>query len=170
VNAKELYLAWVRSNYPQQYISALRKVASKPRSLGGLGDDLTASFISPDVQTMVDTSQVSPDVTAAIDNATQTSGAASVFDSITNALSNVAQTYLQTSAQQNLLSVNTQRARQGLPPLTANGVPVTAASLAPANSSIYMLERRIAGAVSPNFLIFGGLALVGFLMLGRRRA
>jgi hypothetical protein len=170
MNARELYLAWLRTNYPLQYIAALRKITNKPRSLGGLGDDLTASFSSPDMSQIVSETQVSPDVTSAVNAAVSAQGSDSVFNSIANAVSNIATTYLQTSAQSRLLDINTQRARQGLAPLMANGMPVTAQTLAPANSTIYRLERSIAGSVGSNTLLFagvGGLAL--FMLLGRRR-
>jgi hypothetical protein len=47
MNAKALYLSWLRQTAPELYTAALRKVAGKPRGLGGLGDDLVSRMCRP---------------------------------------------------------------------------------------------------------------------------
>lgn len=62
MNNRELYLAWVRSNAPQAYLQALRKISGKARGLGGLGDDLLQNAIGPDASASVGDSRIPPDV------------------------------------------------------------------------------------------------------------
>lgn len=211
MNAQQLYLAWVRSQYPQVYTAALRVVTGKPRTLGGLDNDLLQQAIAPSINTFLgddstvfDTSggtttdfsstpdafsagntdplqavnltpitfdptsvQLSPSVSNTL--AQQASSGTDVFSNIADAVAKVATTYIGASAQANLLSVNTQRARQGLPPLAANGRPVTSNMLAPTSASIAAMERAIAGAATPtNMMVIGGVLLLGFLVLGRK--
>lgn len=168
MNAKELYLAWLRTNYPTNYVAALRKAVNKPRSLGGLGDDLLSTFTAPDFTSTASDIAVTPDVTAAIDAGVAAGG--NWFDTFITGVQNVASTYLNTQAQSNLLNINTQRIKQGLPPVNNNGVPVTAAQLAPANSAVYRMERQIAGTLTqPNTLMLLAAAGVGVALLARRR-
>lgn len=173
MNAKQLYLAWVRTNHPQVYGQALH-VALSPRSgMGGLGDDLTDSLTGTGVDFSTTVTGLSDadaaSLAASADQSTaQGSSWGDLFNSIANAVTTVAPVIVQTQAQQNLLQINTQRARQGLPPLTANGVPVSASQLAPANPTMARLESSLSGG--------GGLALagiaalfVGLMVLGGRR-
>lgn len=206
---KQLYLAWVRTNYPTVYMQALRKITGKSRSLGGLTDNLMDVAFSPDVQAWSD-SQVPQDV---YDTITVSAGAdpyapppltaldtstflnptsylpppgldfsvftpASVmptpaapasaapsggwFNTFANAVTQIGTTLIKSTAQNNLLQVNTARARAGQPPLNAMGVPISAASLGPANSQILALERSIAGSTGG----MGGLFLMSIAALG----
>lgn len=171
MNAKELYLAWLRTNHPNVYARALGKVFS-PRSagLGGLGDDLAMSVIQPvDVNSDV---SLDPSVGAAIDaaNSSPSSSWGDFFTSLTNAVSSVGQTVVNTQAQQNLLAINTQRARQGLPPVNANGVPVTAAQIAGTQSPLLQqMEAKLASAGNMPYLLVGGALVFALLMGGKRR-
>lgn len=47
MNVRQAYLAWLRQTAPQTYATAVRKVAGKPRSLGGLNRNLIASLYGP---------------------------------------------------------------------------------------------------------------------------
>jgi hypothetical protein len=173
VNAKQTYLAWVRTMHPQVYYQALAQVFHRNGNLGGLGDDLTDSIsaFTPDLSDTgsIDTS-VSSDVSDAINNAysaTQSpdsstqGGSTDWFGSLASAISNISSTALQTQAAQNLLKINTTRAQQGLPPLTANGIPVTGAMLSPTSATVAQMEAALAGSggVLLPLLIGGGLLL-----------
>lgn len=207
MDQRQLYLAWVRTNYPTIYMQALRKITGKTRSLGGLTDEMLDVAFSPDVATFSDTTQVSPDIYNAItvsagpdpyapapletiDTSTfaqpsqyelsapsyalpniTTSFAAQPapaapsggwFSSFANAVTQIGTTLIKSTAQNNLLQVNTARARAGQPPLNAMGVPISAASLGPANSQILALERSIAGSTGG----MGGLFLFSIAALG----
>ncbi|MGH3574921.1 MAG: hypothetical protein ACRDUW_24375 [Pseudonocardiaceae bacterium] len=181
MNARQLYLAWLRSTHPDIYVAALRKVAGKPRSLGGLGQDLMSSMTAPDMASIASDVQLLPDVTTALDSATTSSSGrwTDIFPSIANAVTSLANTYFTTSAQSNLLSaqsnllqLNTQRATQGLPPVTAAGLPVTAAGLMPTSASLYALEQRLAGGTggSMTWLLVGAAVVVGLMIFGRSRS
>lgn len=173
MNAKGLYLAWVRTHYPKVYSAALAKTFN-PRGagLGGLGDDLTDSVLQPitvSSSILVPDTSVDSSTAAAINAANADPGTSwgSFFNSLTNAISGIGQTVVNTQAQQNLLSVNTQRARVGLPPLNANGVPITAMQIAGTQSpSLQQMEANLAQAGMWPWLIGGGLALA--LLLGKR--
>jgi hypothetical protein len=47
MNNRQLYLAWLRTTAPETYITAIRKVAGKPRGSGGLKRDLVGSMLTP---------------------------------------------------------------------------------------------------------------------------
>lgn len=174
MNAKQIYLAWVRTNFPQVYSQAMRAVLAPDTTLAGLADDLTAS-ITPGFQDVtVDTSaqSIDPAVEASISQAAAdatSDGSTSwtdIFNGITNAISSISSTVVQSKAQQNLLQINTQRAQQGLPPLTANGVPVSASMLAPASTTLAKLESSLGGG--GGMLVLGALGLGLLLLLGKR--
>lgn len=77
-----------------------------------------------------------------------------IFNNITDALPQLAQTYAQYTTAQNLIDLNTQRAKQGLAPLTNVGgqlVPVTATA------------QNLSLAGGTNTLLWVGLAGVGLL-------
>jgi hypothetical protein len=103
---------------------------------------------------------VAPDNTA--------SGGGFSFNQITGAIASVANTITQTQAQQNLLAINTQRAQQGLPPLTMNGQIVTASMLAPANSAVMSAEKVLAGVGGSGMLIIV-VIIVLILAMGNKR-
>jgi hypothetical protein len=128
---------------------------------------------------LVDTSTfTTPAIEATPPPALDTSGtlvsipapAPSAWGSFLTAVTGLASTALTTSAQSNLVKVNTARAAQGLPPVDANGIPIRpTASLFPPNTTIARLESSIAGvATSPLFLIAGVGLLALFFM--RKRA
>lgn len=47
MNPRAAYLAWLRQTAPATYATAVRKVAGKPRSLGGLNRNLVSSMYAP---------------------------------------------------------------------------------------------------------------------------
>lgn len=47
MNNAQLYLAWLRTTSPEVYMSALRKITGKKRTLGGLDADLCDSMTAP---------------------------------------------------------------------------------------------------------------------------
>lgn len=178
MNSKQLYLGWVRTQHPKLYYNALVSTFGRNRGMGSLGDDLTTS-ITPDLvsadQLTSDITDVpvSSDVTDSVNaayNASMASSSSSSgwFDSLANAISSLGSTVVQTQAQQNLLAINTQRARQGLPPLTANGVPVTGSMLSPTSSTVARMEAALSGGTIP-LLLIGGLGLAAVLMLSKSR-
>lgn len=181
MNSRQLYLAWVRSTFPTVYTGALTRVLSPKAGLSGLGDDLTASILTPaDIQSTTVTGsdisdQLSPDVSVAIDQANQTGASSSAwgdfFNNLSSAISSVGSAVIQTQAQSNLLQINTQRAQQvpPLPPLNQYGVPITAQQLAPTSASIAQFEANLASATSP--LLWMALAAIGGVVLlsGHRR-
>lgn len=180
MHPKQLYLAWVRSEFPLVYTGALTRVLSPKAGLSGLGDDLTASILTPsDIQSTTVTGsdisdQLSPDVSAAIDQANQTpsssSGWGDFFNNLSSAISNVGGAVIQTQAQSNLLQINTQRAQQNIGPLNQYGVPVTAQQLAPTSASLAQFEANLAGASGSPLLWIGLAAIVGLaLYSGRNR-
>lgn len=183
---KQTYLAWVRTTQPQVYFKAIQAVFGKKNgSLGGLGDDLTDSItFSPDLTStdnLTDISDVTDptsDVTNAVNNAynaTQSSasttngGSTDFFTGLANAITAVAPTVVQTQAAENLLAINTARAQQGLPPLTANGVPVTGSMLSPTSATIAQMEAALgAGGGLLPILLIGGVGLLAFVMVSGR--
>jgi len=189
MNPKQLYLAWVRSTFPNVYTGALTQLLSPKAGLSGLGDDLTSSITASidagtyDPQAMREASanysspvsdvSISPDVQNSIDQANQTSSSSSAwgdfFNNLSSAISNVGSSVLQTQAQANLLQINTQRAQQGLPPLNQYGVPVTAQQLAPTSSSIAQFEANLAqtGITSP-ILWIAIAGIVGVALFANR--
>lgn len=173
MNAKQTYLAWVRQTHPQVYWTALRRVLTPASGLSGLGDDLTAT-VNPNLATVsIDTSGVSDipsDISASIDQANQSQGSSSdwssFFNAVANSISSIGSTVVQTQAQQNLLQINTQRAKQGLAPLTASGVPVT--TLAPTSSSVAQFEANL--SQSMGWLLPAlGVGAVAVLLMARAR-
>ena len=183
MNPKQTYLALVRTQYPRLYYAAIQSVFSPRANLGGLGDDLTAT-ITPDLVSAddlsADTPDISSDVTDSINAAynaslspssTTQGGSTDYFSAIANAITSIAPTVVQTQAAENLLSINTQRAQQGLPPLTANGQIVTSSMLSPTSATVAQMEAALAGG-SGGLLLIGGLVLVGLLVMnsGRRAA
>lgn len=221
MNNRQLYIAWLRTKFPQHYIMALRKVTGKPRSLGGLGDDLMLAGLGQDIAAFADSSIVPQDMfsfsnmmgapdpnfsvvpAGSYDNpipeivVTGTNPFASggaympgdsaapaqaaspsffsnlpnLFGNFVNAVAGVAMTSMATksSAQSQLLATNTARAQRGQGPVDANGVPITAASLAPARGSLYALEQRLAGGGMSSWLMLGGIGLAAYMFLSRRR-
>lgn len=178
MNAKQLFLGWVRTNYPSVYAKALTQTfgyAGRP-GLGGLGDDLTDSITAPDDDITLQDVSFDPnsvgaptDVNSAVSSAAstvQSSGSSwsDFFNSLATNISSVGNAVLTTQAQANLLQINTQRAQQGLPPLTSYGVPVTAASLAPASAAVASLESSLTSGSGGMLLILGFAVLIMLAM------
>jgi hypothetical protein len=181
MQSRTAYLAWVRSRYPKVYWSALKAVFTPQQSaLGSLGDDLTSS-VTPDLTASTDlTGDLSPDISSSTSDAVNaaynatvspsSSGTdtASIFNSVANAISSIGQSVVTTQAEQNLLSINTQRARQGLPPLSANGLPVTASGLVPTSATIAQIEASLGGSSGMALLGVGIAAVLGLALLSRK--
>ena len=187
---RQTYLAWLRTTMPNLYVASMQHVANpkktnydfgKARGIGavsfnqlaGLGDDGTdttdqdlaisedpLSYAPPDVS-----APPASDFTPVAPPSSNSSGS-SAFDSVVKAVSSVASTVVATEAQQNLLNVNTQRAKQGLPPLNANGQIITSNMLAPTTSAISQAEAALAGNTGSLLLLLGGAALL--FMVARR--
>lgn len=167
MNSKQLYLGWVRTNHPKLYYAAIRRVFGGSASgLSGLGDDLVSSIDTGSVDT-----SISGDVTNAINSAAataQSDTSTNWFGQLADAITSIAPTVVQTEAQQNLLAINTQRARMGLPLYASNGSVVTGSQLAPTSQTVQQMEAALAGGGPWVFL--GGLALLGlaFVVMGRK--
>ena len=128
--------------------------------LGSMGQDpLVDQIVTPLDTTGVDTGidvSLPPDFTlpnvTGPPNATFAADSTTGFDSVIRSIQAIATEYITTQAQANLLSINTARARQGLPPLNQYGQPVTAYQLAG-------IDKMLAGFT-------GGLSLPVLLLLG----
>jgi hypothetical protein len=178
MNNRQLFLAWMRTAAPTHYMQVLRKVTGKTKSLGGLGDDLTDSFITPDVQSSLDQTLIDPSTMniVAQSDTSPTTGS-DWWSSLITGVTNVAQTALPaliysqagkaTGTSPALIALNAQRAQAGLPPVTATGAVVTANQLAPASPSLLAMEQKLAGGMSLSvpLLLLGGAAVY---LLARR--
>jgi hypothetical protein len=106
------------------------------------------------------------DVTAAAAAQSQPTG---LFNSIVSAVAGVATTALNVSGQSNLVKVNTQRAAMGLPPVNAQGVPISNSFFRPStNPQLAALEASVGGFASSPLVWVAGLGLIAFLLLGKR--
>jgi hypothetical protein len=176
MNVKQLYLAWVRTQFPSVYARALAQTFN-PRGagLGGLGDDLTADVLQPiTVSSSILVPGTDSATASAIDaaNADPSFSWGSFFNSLTSAISGIGQTVANTQAQQNLIAINTARARMvpPLPPLNQNGVPVTAAQFAGTISpTLQQMEANLAQAGFTPVLLIGGGLILALLLAGRKR-
>lgn len=174
MNARQLYLGWLRTTAPLVYARALRTATNPNANLAGLGDDLTSPLQSVTVDTG-DSSLSATDIQAISDaGGSSDTGSgnswADFFSSVANAVGTIAPAVVQTQAQQNLLAINTQRARQGLAPLTASGVPVTANMLAPTSATLASIEASMAGGSGTLLLVGGGILLAVLLLMKKRAA
>jgi hypothetical protein len=110
-----------------------------------------------------DTSSSTPSVTAP-------SSSSSIFSNILSAVTSIGNTVVNASQQNALITLNTQRAAQGLPPVNAQGQVVTAAGTATTSASLLALEAAIAGGNSTGsllpLLLIGGLA--AYFLFGRK--
>jgi hypothetical protein len=167
-------------------------LSARLRSLGALGQDdsdpdnigevvVTGSTPTVDTSSLVvdPTSLVPADILGIQEQATlptapinlpadTTTPAASssntgLFSSIVAAVGSIGAAAMTSSAQSNLLKLNTQRAAAGLPPVNANGVPV-ATSLS-SNPQIAAMESSIAGVASSPVFWIAGLALLAYIVL-----
>lgn len=167
MNSKQLYLGWVRTNHPQLYYAAIRRVFGGPAAgLSGLGDDLLSSIDTGSVDT-----SISSDVTNAVNSAAataQSDTSTDWFGQLADAITQIAPSVVQTEAQQNLLAINTQRAKLGLPLYSSNGQVVSGSMLAPTSASVQQMEAALTGG-GP-WVLLGGLALLGiaFAVMGRK--
>lgn len=165
MNPKQTYLAWVRSTHPSLYWRAVANVFSSRSGMGGLGDDLTDS-ISPDFSVVTTPSDIglTQEASDAINAATitaQTQTNTDWFGQLANAITQLAPTVVNTQAAENLLAINSQRARQGLPLYTQNGQLVTSQMLSPTSSSVAAMEAALSGSSSLvlPILLVGGVIL-----------
>lgn len=138
IQARAQFIAWLRDNYPEAYAAGFPMMGD-----ANLGDDSGGGFWS----------NVGDAFTSAVTN-------------ITAALPTLANDYVQYQNAQNLITLNAQRANQGLAPLTmnasgqlvsANGYPVTNRDLSLASS----------GLSTTTWLLIGGGALALILLLKR---
>jgi hypothetical protein len=169
----------------------MTQLAARLRSLGALGQDdsdpdnigevtVTASSPTDDSSSLLlDPTSLTPaDILGVQEQATlptapinvpadtSSSGSSSntgLFSSIVSAVGSIGAAAMTSSAQSNLLKLNTQRAAAGLPPVNANGVPV-ATSLS-SNPQIAAMESSIAGVASSPIFWIAGLALLAFVVL-----
>lgn len=167
MNSKQTYLAWVRTQHPRLYYAALRRVFGGPAAgLSGLGDDLLSAVDTGTIDT-----GVSSDVTDAVNaaaNAAQSNSGTDWFGQLADAITQIAPTVVQTQAQQNLLAINTQRAKAGLPLYSSNGQVVTGSMLAPTSQTVQQMEAALSGG-APWMLLAGlGILAGAFFLTGRR--
>lgn len=139
--ARAQYLAWLRQNFPSLYDDVVSELQNEfnQRQMAGLFDSIGNAFTN-------------------------------IVDNVTKNLPQLAQTYAQYDAQKDLLRANTQRAQQGLPPLTYNaqGQLITASGL-PYSATDYQIAQRGYGMDTQTMLLlFGGLALVVFILFTGR--
>ena len=121
----------------------------------------TSTFENP----TLDQSVTMPDVTITPAPAAPSSD---IWANVIKGVTSITAAALTTSAQSNLVKVNTQRAQQGLPPVDANGVPIRPSySLYSSNPTLRNLEASISGSSMTPILLIGGLALVALLMFKR---
>lgn len=176
---KQQYLAWLRTNFPDLYAKTVTAVVTnhlaQASGLSGLGDaSIDTSNIDFTSGASVDTSAPSLSVDSSAGGGSIwdsiSSSAGSLFSAITSGVQQLAPTYVQTKAQLSLLDINTARAQQGLPPLTYyNGQQVTAAGLAPANSSVRGVETALSTVTSPTFLLIGALGIGALVLMSSKR-
>jgi hypothetical protein len=177
MNSKQLYLGWVRTNYPALYYKALQATFGQSSGLGGLGDDLTDSISSPQLSTVgIDAATtLDSDTVNAINAATSASqsansntqgGGTDFWSGLTSAIANLAPTIVQTQAAENLLRINSQRAANGQSLYTSNGQLVSSSMLSPTSASIQQMEAALAGSSWTPLLLIGGIALVAAIALG----
>jgi hypothetical protein len=107
----------------------------------------------------IDTSVVSP--TAATPNPAAPN---SIFSGVLAAVTAVTQGVMNASTQSKLITLNTQRAAQGLPPVNAAGQVISPVVTTATGSALLNFERSISGGVSSMgsmlpLLALGGLAL-----------
>lgn len=213
MNARQAYLAWLRVTNPGIYNAAIRRVAGRPRSLGGLSTDLIAQMsrqstgfgflgddysdlptidVTADAPTMpditpldvtdltpIDTSdltssvQLTPasSIAPAADSNNTTSGPSTTFNAITGAVASIITAGMSASASSSLLKLNTQRAQQGLPPVNAQGVPISTSGLPlSTNPTIARFEASMAGVASSPMLWLAGLGIAALLIFRSKRA
>lgn len=89
----------------------------------------------------------------------------SVVSNVSNALPNLANTYAQYQQSRDLIEMNNQRARQGLPPLMLqNGQLVTMSGEMYTDN-----EWRLASTgISPNTMLIGTAVVIGLVLLWTR--
>lgn len=181
MNNRQLYLAWLRTEAPTVYASAVRRATGQTRSVGGLTDDLVQqsfapnlshSFLGDDTSAMdlppidfqtptFDTSlvatpaPVSFDMTPALPSFAPTAPPASsgsTFSNILTAVTAIGAGVLNYSNQSKLISLNTTRAQQGLAPVDAYGRLITPARTTATGSALLAFERAISGGSSGSML------------------
>lgn len=172
MNAKEMYLAWLRTDFPDVYRAMMMKLANQPRNVGGLADDLVDTSFTPELQDVsLDTSSVtlSPDVTATIDANASSVDQSSFWTNVVNTVGNVATTAFKTDQQNQLLKLNTQRVAMGQPPVNANGVPIQTSYFRSTSPTLAALESKMAGAATPTTMLMVGGGLLALLFFMRKR-
>jgi hypothetical protein len=173
----------------------LARMSRTSTGFGFLGDDtadlqtITVTADAPsdtsDLSTLVlDSGSLSPMDTQAIQAAAilptitnmpgvepVSSTSTSVFGQVAQAVASVVAAGMQASSQSNLIKLNTQRATQGLPPVNANGVPISTGFFTPsANPTLARMEASIAGVATSPILWIAGLGLAALLLLRSKRA
>lgn len=141
------FLEWVKGEHPSLYAAAQRRVSvgtpPKRGTFAGLGADAKADSKAGDAM-----------------------ATAGPLERFVNTVTALAPQYLQYRAQQELLDVQLDRARQGLPPLRPTDyAPAVQLSVDP---SMYSPQLE---ALKP-WLLYGGIAVAGlflFKMLGGKR-
>lgn len=96
------------------------------------------------------------------------SSSGSIFGSILTAATTIGVGLLGASTQNKLISLNTTRAQQGLPPVDASGRVVTPAKLSTTSPSLLAFEKAITGGGSMMLPILGVLGIGAFFLLRKR--
>lgn len=213
MNNQQLYLAWLRTVAPAVYAAAVRKATGQTRSLGGLGDDLLDSALSPNLMhsflgdelapitvdatymdappittdfsfdnsmsSGVNISNPAPNFNVPIDSGSatgfpasvSTGNASSTFANILTAVTAIGATVIGANNQSKLISLNTTRANQGLPPVDASGRVVSAYNTRATNSGLMAFERSITGGGGMSMpLILAALGIGAFFILKSKKS
>lgn len=120
---------------------------------------------------------LSPDTVAAVTTTvaaapTNSSGSSSLYTALATGISNIATAAIKsgttTSAQQQLLNLNAQRAQMGLPPVNAAGQVV---SVAPTTGPLAAIESMLSGSTTGggiSIFAIAGIGVVAWLFLRKR--
>lgn len=95
----------------------------------------------------------------------------STFSNILSAVTAIGAGVINATNQNKLISLNTTRAQQGLPPVDANGRVVVPAGTSATGSALLAFERSISGGGSSMLpIILGALGLGAFFLFSKRSA
>lgn len=152
MNYQAQFLKQIKDQHPRVFAAAVRKVQMK-RAFAGLGDDLT-SDLTVDPSTI----SIDPTVSAAVDQAASSGDTSDAwsgfFSAISDAVSNVAPTLVQSQAQLAAIKANQQRVAAGYAPnVTASSLMTGVGSALTSGSGIMIM----------------GVGLLAVILLAKKR-
>jgi hypothetical protein len=184
--APEVYAAAIRKVLGQTrsvggLSSNLANIGKATTGFGALGDDI--SFSAPDYNAGLDSDVMAVGMTpvtnvtwdpastytppAPVIGSSSSGGGFDWGSAIVKAVTGVATTVLNSSAQSKLLQINTTRASQGLPPVNAQGVVVPNSALpVSTNPTLRAIESSVGGTGS--IAMIAGIGLLALLILKRK--